>query len=129
MTTTNPATMFLDRLRAGDLNGALALTTDRFTWSVAGKPGQFVLAGRYDRKKYRELLARVGRSLTSGPQMDIRSVTTGDDRVVIEAHVTGNAANGVHYDNDLIYAFDLEGDRIAAVREYLDTIHAQEAFA
>lgn len=108
------ATSFFDRLGSGDVYGALALTTPDFTWTVAGKPGQFALAGVY--------------FLPAGPRVDITSVTADSLHEVIEAHVTAVSASGAQYDNALVYVFDLEGDKIRAVREYLDTIHASEVF-
>jgi ketosteroid isomerase-like protein len=35
---------------------------------------------------------------------------------------------GAEYDNQLAYVFDIGGDKISAVREYLDTIHAAGVF-
>ncbi|MEU7306227.1 nuclear transport factor 2 family protein [Streptomyces sp. NPDC007206] len=122
------ATAFFDRLGSGDVSGALDLTTPDFTWTVAGKPGQFALAGVYNRDSYLEMLARVARFLPTGPRVDITSVTVDSHREVIEAHVTAVSASGAQYDNALVYVFDLQGDKIKAAREYLDTIHASEIF-
>lgn len=60
--------------------------------------------------------------------MEITSTTEPQERVVIEAHVQGRSADGLDYDNQLVYVFDLDGGKIAVVREYLDTIHAAEIF-
>lgn len=122
------ATDFFDRLGKADVSGALDLTTPDFTWTVAGKPDQFALAGTYDRDGYIDMLGRVGGFLPAGPQVQVTSVTADSHHEVIEAHVTAVSAAGTRYDNALVYVFDLQGDKIQAVREYLDTIHASEIF-
>ncbi|MBP2471803.1 ketosteroid isomerase-like protein [Crossiella equi] len=127
--TTNIATEFFELLGRGHIDGAMALTTDDFTWTVGGKPGgPFALAGTYDSAAYIEMLGHVAASIPAGPQVEIVSVTQGSDRIVVETHVVGNSADGVGYDNNLVCVFDISDGRIAAVREYLDTIHASEVF-
>ncbi|MGW2032946.1 nuclear transport factor 2 family protein [Streptomyces sp. NPDC001811] len=122
------ATDFFDRLGKGDIPGALQLTTPDFTWTVAGKPEQFGLAGVYNRDSYLDMLGRVAAFLPAGPRIDVTSVTADAQHEVIEAHVTGESASGRRYDNALVYVFDLENDKVKAVREYLDTMHASEIF-
>lgn len=125
----NPASQFFVDLGAGDINKALSATSDAFTWTVAGRPDDgFALAGIYNKDRYPGLLARVQASMPDGPQVEITSTTETQERVVIEAHVHGRSADGLDYDNRLVYVFDLDGGKIAAVREYLDTIHAAEIF-
>ncbi len=70
-------TEFLDRLfTEGDIDGAMELTTDRFSWTVGGKPGGgFALAGTYDREGFVRMLGQAGASVPAGPQIDIVSVT------------------------------------------------------
>jgi hypothetical protein len=49
----NPATRFFADLNTGDVEKALARTTEDFTWTVAGKPeGGFALAGVYRKQQY-----------------------------------------------------------------------------
>jgi len=125
----NVATEFLSRFAAGDVTGALELTTDDFRWTVGGKPGGgFALAGTYDQAGYLEMLGRAAASLPAGPQIEVISVTEAAERAVVETHVVGTSADGVEYDNRVVCVFDFDGSKIAAVREYLDTIHAAEVF-
>jgi ketosteroid isomerase-like protein len=90
--------------------------------------GGFALAGVYRTQQYLDMLGRVTASLPEGPQMQITSITQATERVVIEARVRGRSVDGPDYDNQLAYVFDINGDKICAVREYLDTIHAAEIF-
>jgi uncharacterized protein len=123
------ATEFFDCVGRGDVDGALALTSQDFAWTVGGKPGgPFALAGKYDRAEYPALLGHVAASLPGGPQVEVVSHTANRDHIVIETHVTGTSADGVGYDNDVVYVFDIVNEKIVAVREYLDTVHAAEVF-
>jgi ketosteroid isomerase-like protein len=123
------ASQFFHDLAADGVEAALARTTGDFTWTVAGNPGRgFALAGTYDREHIPAMLGRVAAALPEGPRVDITSVTETRERIVVETHVTGRSAAGVDYDNRLVCVFDLRGDKICAVREYLDTIHASEVF-
>lgn len=60
--------------------------------------------------------------------MDVASGFFTEERIVVETHTTGRSAAGVDYDNRIAYVFDLRDGLIAAVREYLDTIHAAVVF-
>ncbi|GAA1778500.1 nuclear transport factor 2 family protein [Streptomonospora arabica] len=126
---TDVATEFLARLGTGDAAGAMQLTTDDFHWTVGGKPGGgFALAGTYDRAGYLEMLGRAAASLPAGPRIEVVSATQTEERAVVETHVVGVSADGVDYDNRVVCVFELSGGKIAAVREYLDTIHAAAVF-
>jgi ketosteroid isomerase-like protein len=86
------------------------------------------LAGAYDREQFPAMLGRVAAALPDGPQVDVTTVTATEERIVVETHTTGRSAAGVAYDNRIACVFDLRDGRIAAVREYLDTIHAADVF-
>jgi ketosteroid isomerase-like protein len=127
--TMNPATQFFADLEAGNIDAALARTTHDFTWTVPGTPGAgFGLAGVYGTQQFRAMLACVAASLPEGPRTEITSVTETPQRVVLEAHVRGRTVDGTEYDNQAAYVFEIDGDKICAVREYLDTIHAADIF-
>jgi uncharacterized protein len=57
------------------------------------------------------------------------ATTAEDDRVAVKAKVYGVSATGKAYDNQLFYAFEVHDGKIHSVREYLDTIHANEVLA
>jgi uncharacterized protein len=123
------ASGFFADLAAADIEAALARTTPDFTWTVPGRPGgRFALAGTYDREQFPAMLGRVATALPDGPRVDVTSVTATEERIVVETHTTGRSATGVDYDNRIVCVFDLRDGLIAAVREYLDTIHAADVF-
>jgi uncharacterized protein len=50
-----------------------------------------------------------------------RTVVGDGDVVVIEERMQATLHHGGHYDNEYCFIFELEGDRIKRVREYMDT--------
>lgn len=125
----NPATKFFAELQTGHVDQALALTAAGFTWTVPGAPGgAFGLSGVYSAEQFPAMLSRAAAALPEGPRTEITTVVETPRHVVIEARVRGRAANGGEYDNRVAYVFELDGDKITAVREYLDTVHAAEIF-
>src|SRR5690349_5247348 len=116
---------FFADLEAGRIDQALARTAPGFTWTVPGAPGSaFKLAGTYSAERFPAMLARVAAALPNGPRTQMTSVTETEQRVVLEGHVQARAHDGGDYDNRAVYVFDIDGSRILAVREYLDTLHA-----
>jgi ketosteroid isomerase-like protein len=51
-----------------------------------------------------------------------------DDVALIEAEGNGMHASGKAYRNRYAFVIDVAGDRIQSVREYLDTLHADDVF-
>lgn len=126
---TNLASEFFDRIGHGDIEAALALTADTFTWTVAGSVGgPFALAGTYNKATFVRMMGQVAASLPGGPKIEIKSVTADDDHTVIETHVTGTSATEAQYNNNVVYVFDIADGKISAVREYLDTLPAATIF-
>lgn len=128
MSDTNLATEFFARLGVRDVDGVLALTAPGFTWKIIGRPARFALAGTFDRDEFLDVLTRIGAAFSGPPVTEIGSVTETADRIWVEARVTGRSKAGEPYENDLAYVFDVAEGKITAVREYLDTIAAQEIF-
>ncbi len=61
-----------------------------------------------------------------GGSQDITKMLAEDDSVSVECHITGNLKNGKRYDMYYSLLFDLRDGRIAAVREYVDTMHMKD---
>jgi len=71
---------------------------------------------------------RIGAAFGGRPVTEIVSVTKTAARIWVEARVTGRSRAGEPYENDLAYVFEVADGKITALREYLDTIAAQEIF-
>lgn len=78
-------------------------------------------------------LAGVMEVLTSGVDiyapgsldMHIESMIGDQNDVAVQLTLNARLANGAPYDNRYFFRFRLEGERIAEVWEYLDTLHQQ----
>jgi ketosteroid isomerase-like protein len=76
-----------------------------------------------------EAMARADGIFKQAVQVTIKGITAEGDRVAIEAEGYVPVVNGKIYNNYYHILFEFRGDRIIAVREYLDQKHADEAFA
>jgi hypothetical protein len=112
-----------------DVDGAMAHTTDDFTWWMAGKPENFPLCGSMSKEKFLSVFGQLLGLVPAGIQIQPLTLTAEGDRVCLEAKSTASATNGKKYNNDyhfLMY-FTPEG-KIKQVKEYLDTQHAFDVF-
>ncbi|MGW0705840.1 nuclear transport factor 2 family protein [Streptomyces sp. NPDC002643] len=123
---TETVLRFFENFNAGNAEAAFALLDEQVVWRVMGKPDRFPLAGDYDKDGIVRLLGTVGQVMPNGVELTITSSTAQDDRVVVEAESHGVSAAGKVYDNRLIYAFELRDSKILHIREYFDTIHAND---
>ena len=61
--------------------------------------------------------------------VDFRHVHADGDTVVVEETMRATLAHGGHYENDYCFVFEVAGDRIRHVREYMDTRRGAASFA
>lgn len=61
--------------------------------------------------------------------VDLRTVVGEGDTVVVEERMQATLHHGGHYDNEYCFIFELEGERIRRVREYMDTRRGAAWFA
>jgi ketosteroid isomerase-like protein len=117
---------FFENFSSGKMEQALAMMADNATWSVMGKPDKFALAGTKTKAQFAELVKGIGAAMPKGLRVTPKGVTAEGDRVALEAESYGEHANGKVYNNLYHFLIEVRGGKIQAVREYLDTIHAQE---
>lgn len=115
-----------DELAAGNLDGFFACLTPDATWHVMGKPDRFALAGKRNMAEMRTLLGGVAEAMKTPLTVTITAFTCEGDRAAVEAKSHADLKNGRAYRNDYHFLFEFRGGKIAAVREYMDTIHAKE---
>jgi uncharacterized protein len=77
----------------------------------------------------RFLTVEFGAVYVADVDVAFRTVVAEGDTVVAVVRLQGTLARGGHYDNDYCFVFELAGDRIHRVREYMDTRSGAEQFA
>ncbi len=116
-------TEFLRKFSASDYDSALDMMADDGTWWVAGN---MPLSGTKTKAEFTQLLAGVGEMIDGPLAIDPYAMTAEGDRVAVEATSKAEHVNGKSYRNEYHFLFVLEGGKIKHVKEYLDTIHANE---
>lgn len=115
---------FLDDLSNGRMTSMFDAMNDDATWWVAGN---FPLAGTKTKKEFQALLAGIADTLPGGLEVVPVAMTAEGDRVAVEAKSKAeNVKNGKSYRNQYHFLFELKNGKIQAVREYLDTMHAND---
>jgi ketosteroid isomerase-like protein len=114
---------FLQNLSAGKGEDALAAMSDEATWWVAGS---FPLSGTKSKKEFAELLGGLGAALPEGLTVTPTGFTAEGDRVAVEAESYAKHANGKTYQNKYHFLLEVRDGKIQAVREYMDTQHAND---
>jgi uncharacterized protein len=117
---------FFENFSTGKMEQALGMMADNATWSVMGKPDKFALAGTKTKAQFSELVKGIGAAMPKGLRVTPKGITAEGDRVAVEAESYGETANGKVYNNMYHFLVEVRGGKIQAVREYLDTIHAQD---
>ncbi|MEU8026490.1 MULTISPECIES: nuclear transport factor 2 family protein [Micromonospora] len=133
---------FISALDRGSLGGLARLCATGATWWVdtgpdrrGGDPqlsphgsGRFPLHGVMRMDDKLALMRRLGpTAFPTGCRQIPRRVVAGDDTCVIEVEGHGVHASGVEYANRYGFVFDVDPTgAVVSVREYLDTVHAQQ---
>lgn len=116
---------FMEVFSTGDPAATMALMTDDATWWVAGTTG---LSGTYDRQAFAKLLASVNDTCTGPIKLTAKDWTIDGDKLAVEAVSLTHTRSGRTYSNQYHFLFRIRDGKIASVREYLDTMHAQSVF-
>ena len=117
---------FFGRFEKNAIAGALAMTTDDFTWWIGGKPELFDLAGTKTKAQMAELLGELIPATKSGLRLTPSGMTAEGNKVAVEAESYGEFLNGRVYNNFYHFLLEFRDGKIAALKEYLDTQHTVE---
>ena len=119
---------YLDAMRRGDHARAFEAFAEDATWTTAPSlpwPGHF-----RGRKQIFEGYFAVDKGLfTTGMsryELETRNVVAAGDCVVVEMRHRAEGLNGRRYETDHCLVFELAGGRIAAVREYIDSLYLKQ---
>lgn len=114
---------FMRLFSAGDLNASMSMMNETATWWVAGS---FAMSGTKTKKQLMELLSHARTLLPEGITITPTAMTAESDRVAVEADGYARHANGKIYNNKYHFLFLVREGKIEAVKEYLDTMHAND---
>jgi uncharacterized protein len=120
---------FFERFSASDIEGALDTMTDDATWWIPGKKEHSPSAGLYPKEKIGRLFHRMVNALEHGLKMTVVSCIGEGDYVAVEVISSGDLKNGRHYRQEYHMLLQFRDGKIASVREYLDTQHANDIWA
>ena len=110
---------FFAAIGRGDREGLLALVADDIEWIIPGK--DWPLAGTHrGRAGLTEFLETASRTIETSTEP--REFIAQGDRVLVVGHATGKikATNKI-FEDDWIFAITVRDDRLANIREYVDT--------
>lgn len=114
---------FFENLDAGNGAAALDALSDSATWWIQGN---FPLSGTRTKAEFAKLLGELGAAIDGGLSLRVKGVTAEGDRVAVEAESFAKMKSGKTYQNRYHFLVEVHDGKIQAVREYLDTIHANE---
>ncbi|WP_369255357.1 nuclear transport factor 2 family protein [Geodermatophilus amargosae] len=118
---------FMQVFSAGDVEAILGSMTEDATWWVAGSmPG---ISGEVDREGFGEMLRGLS-ALTKAGAISLTPLawTCQGNRVAVETESYAELLNGRVYNNLYHFVFEVRGDKIASIKEYLDTEHTTAVF-
>lgn len=116
---------FWQAFSVGDQETTLALLDDDdFSWWILGDKSVFPIAGSMNKAQFAALLSNVSANAPNGLTMTPKAWTAEGDRVALEAESYGVMANGKLYNNHYHFLHIVRNGKLCAVKEYLDTIHA-----
>jgi len=106
-------------LLGGKIDEALANMSDEVSWLVPGNVPN-VSGVKRGKAEVRKFVGGIGRSFPQGLQTEIRKTHAAGDSVIVELTNRGKAFNGKDYENEYCFVFEIEGDKIRRIREYVD---------
>jgi len=99
---------------------------DDATFTVIGRPGGFEGIGE---KSVQDLIATMGwikEVMPNGLVYSIKGMIAEGNKVAAEGESHGVTTKGKAYRGIYHFLFEMENGKIRAVREYLETMHAQQ---
>jgi ketosteroid isomerase-like protein len=109
-----------------DVAGALAMMADDATWWIGGKPALFPLCGLKSKAQIGEILMSLVPVTRNGLEIKPIGMVAEGDKVAVEAVSYGEFPNGRIYNNEYHFLVTVRNSKIAAVKEYLDTMHTAD---
>ncbi len=109
-----------------DVKAAMDMMTADGTWWIGGKPALFPICGLKTKAEMTALLDSLVPGTRDGLAITPKGMTAEGDRVAVEAESFGVLGNGRTYNNEYHFLLTIRDGKIAAVKEYLDTMHTAD---
>jgi ketosteroid isomerase-like protein len=125
MTAKETVHTYYGTLASGDFDGAARVFADDIVWWILPASP---LAGLYEGKSaVLQMLAEKEKLYDSSAprRIELLNVIAEDNRCAAEVRLTRRTVAGSEYKNYYHYLFECRDNRIAGVKEYFDTLHAQ----
>ncbi len=110
----------------GDKNSLSNIMTVDATFTVIGRENGFEGIGEMSVPDLLETIDWITDVMPKGLVYSIKSMIAENDRVSAEDESYGVTTNGEEYRGLYSFVFEIENGKIKTVREYLETIHAQQ---
>jgi ketosteroid isomerase-like protein/nitrite reductase/ring-hydroxylating ferredoxin subunit len=117
----NIVARFLEEFSSGAVDSTMAMMTEDATWWVAGT---MPISGTYDKPAFTRLLWGVLETCTGPIQITPKSFVAEGGHVAVEAESYTQTRTGRTYNNLYHFLFTIRDGKVASVKEYLDTMHA-----
>ena len=114
---------FFENLSAGNGEAVLGAMADSATWWIQGN---FPLSGTKSKQEFAAVVGELGSKIDGGLRVTPKGITAEGDRVAVEAESYAKMKNGKTYQTTYHFLLVVRDGKIQSVREYLDTIHANE---
>lgn len=114
---------FFTHLSNGDIDALMSLYDDAFTcWTAGSLP----FSGTHPRAVIPDMVSGVTGVFPDGLKFTVHSLTAEEDRVSAEAESLGKHVSGQIYNQRYHYLFVIRDGKIHQIKEYFDTMHANE---
>ncbi len=111
----------------GDVKAAFANLHDDATWTIPGLNPE--LSGvRRGKAEIIGFLRGVVKLFPSGLESEVKKVHEAGNTVIVELTNRSTTATGRPYENEYCFVWELEGGKVRAIREYVDTEKAVAIF-
>jgi ketosteroid isomerase-like protein len=118
---------FIDVFSSGDVPALIAMMTDDSTWWVSGRIDG--LSGTYPRDEFARLVEGAKAAYKTGAlKITPSGMVAEGDKVAVEAESWAETVDGRVYNNYYHWLVTVRDGKIAAVKEYMDTMHAKQTF-
>lgn len=109
---------FLQAMQSGDVAHIVDAYHQHATLQTMGNT---LISGSYNKQQIKEFAGGIFDAFPNGLSYQIHHLIAEQDRVAVEASVSGQHASGQLYNNDLHFLFTLLDGKILSLKEYLDT--------